>query len=349
MASHRHTRCSPSLAVPSPVDYNALSLPELYAALSGTGLVRRLLELARDEDLGDTAAPWKGRARPLGVGGGETRTGGGDITTRACIEPSRMAVGGLNARSAGVVAGLAAVPELLAVFAPSLRFEGLVNDGDVLSAGTALGRLRGPLDEMLELERTLLNVVGRLCGVATLTARYVAAIGNSSPARLYDTRKTTPGMRVLEKYAVRCGGGWSHRLGLHDAMLIKDNHLAGVAVGELASVVKRAVARARAAAAPWFVEVEVDTLGQLAALLALEPGILDIVLLDNMDPATLRRAVEMRNKLKSPVQLEASGGVNLHTIAVIAATGVERISVGALTHSAVSLDIGLDILESPRG
>ena len=202
---------------------------------------------------------------------------------------------------------------------------------------------------LLSGERIFLNLIGRLSGIATLTRRYVEAIAGSG-ARIYDTRKTTPGWRRLEKYAVRLGGGHNHRTGLYDAILIKDNHLALGAAGQGAAHLSpaQAVRRARelvesmAAAQsgePLIVEVEVDTLEQLAMVLGEGP---DIVLLDNMPPDVLTQAVDLRDRVAPGIELEASGGVTLETVARIAATGVERISVGALTHSAGSLDVGLD-------
>jgi nicotinate-nucleotide pyrophosphorylase (carboxylating) len=333
------------------LDLNTLRLPELYAALAKTGLVRRLLEIARDEDLGSEESPWHGRAR-LTPG----QSWGGDITTAACVEPSRVGKAQLVMRSGGVVAGLEAMADLLDVFAPGSTFEPGAVDGQHLTPGAVLGTLSGPLDELLELERTLLNLVSRLCGVATNTAVFQAAMLGSDhsthtaiKAKLYDTRKTTPGLRVLEKYAVRCGGGYCHRMGLYDAVLIKDNHIAGVTSPLLPGLVLKAVEKARELAAggghypPAFVEVEVDDLEQLRALLTLPKGVVDIVLLDNMEAENLKEAVALRDRMQPSLQLEASGGVSLTTIHAIAMTGVERIAVGALTHGAVGVDIGLDI------
>ncbi len=320
-------------------DLNALPLPELYAHFARTGLVRRLLELARDEDLG-VSPP---RARD-----GRLRGGVGDITTTACIAPGRRAVAHLVARSPGVACGLACVAELRSIFAPGCAVETHASDGERVSGGAVLAVLRGPLDEMLELERTMLNLIGRLCGVATRTAEFVSLLPKGSRAGLYDTRKTTPGWRVLEKYAVRCGGGLCHRVGLHDAVLIKDNHLAGVSVRELAAFVTKASAEAKrlAPGAVSFVEVEVDTLDQFRELLVLPRGVMDIVLLDNMGPALLREAASLRNAKAPHLQLEASGGITKDTLAGVAATGVDRISTGSLTHSAVSLDVALDVVEA---
>ncbi len=216
-----------------------------------------------------------------------------------------------------------------------MRWSPQVGDGDAISAGQTLAILAGPARSLLTVERILLNLVGRLSGIATLAKAYVDAAGGTQ-ARIYDTRKTTPGWRRLEKYAVRCGGGRNHRTGLFDAMLIKDNHLAlgAQAEGTAHLTPAEAVRRARDFAAsmaagktasPVIIEVEVDTLAQLAEVLPAQP---DIVLLDNMTTDDLRRAVALRDEVASQVELEASGGVNLQTVGAIAATGVERISVG---------------------
>jgi nicotinate-nucleotide pyrophosphorylase (carboxylating) len=333
------------------VDLNSLSLPQLYKQLAATGLVRRLLELARDEDLGPMESPWRGRARvdphPSPQKMSDHRWASGDITTAACIEADQMGEASLVAREAGVVAGLECVGDLLDLFAPGSSFEPSAADGDAVRAGDLLGVLRGPLDEILELERTMLNLLGRLCGVASQTARYLEAMnrGGRVKVKLLDTRKTTPGLRVLEKYAVRCGGGYLYRMGLYDAVLIKDNHIADVAVSDLAGFVAKAAAAARRAGdPPAFVEVEVDSLEQFRELLTLPAGTIDIVLLDNMGAERLREAVALRDRAQPRLQLEASGGVNLDTIRGIAETGVDRISVGALTRSAVGMDVALDIV-----
>jgi len=254
-----------------------------------------------------------------------------------------MGVGQVVARRGGVISGLGAMPLLLEIFAPACRGEVWGNDGEHVMAGTVLASVRGPLDEILGLERTLLNLVGRLSGVATRTADFVRKIPAGSRAKLFDTRKTTPGMRLLEKYAVRCGGGYCHRIGLHDAVLLKDNHLTGTTPETLGAFVERAAARARAMSTPGFVQVEVDTLEQFEGVLKLKAGVVDIVLLDNMTCEEMIYASQRRNTLNPGLELEASGGVDLTTIGMIAATGVDRISVGGLTHSAVSLDVALDV------
>jgi nicotinate-nucleotide pyrophosphorylase (carboxylating) len=271
-----------------------------------------------------------------------------DWTTVALVPERARGRATVVARSAGVVAGLPAAKLTLAEFDSELVWAPLVADGDRVEAGAHLATLAGSARNMLTAERTLLNMLGRLCGVATLTRTYVDAIAGSK-ARLFDTRKTTPGWRRLEKYAVRAGGGWNHRLGLFDGVLIKDNHLAlGAtdAAGRYSPA--EAIDRCRQfiasmAAGPGrgelLIEIEVDTLAQLEEVLPKHP---DIVLLDNMQPAELRAAVARRDALAPEVQLEASGGVNLQSIAAIALTGVDRISTGALTHSAPWLDIALD-------
>jgi nicotinate-nucleotide pyrophosphorylase (carboxylating) len=300
-------------------DLNALPLPELYDRLSASGLVSRLLGIARDEDLGPEGLDLTGALLP---------PAGSD--SRATV----------HARTPGVVAGLAALPDLLDAFESQLEVELHTADGLPVASGEPVLTLLGPLDEIVTLERTLLNLLSRLSGIASRVRRFVQAVAGR--AELLDTRKTTPGLRVLEKYAVRCGGGHLHRLGLHDAVLIKDNHLAAVAPADLTAFLAGAAARARGMGAV-FVEVEVDTLGQLAAVLDVPAGLIDFSLLDNMTPALLRQAVALRDRSGSSVRLEASGGITLETIDAVAATGVERISAGSLTHQATSLDLGLDI------
>jgi len=302
-------------------DLNALSLPELFAALCGD--LGPLVRAMHREDLG-----------PEGV----------DLTGLAAVGESARLEAVIAAREGGVVCGLATVPAVLAVFAPGVRFEAAAHDGERVEGGTALARLEGPARELLAAERSLLNLIGRLSGVATRTAAFVRTMGGGTRARLYDTRKTTPGLRSLEKYAVRCGGGWCHRIGLHDAVLIKDNHLAGLTPRLVGERVREAAARVRAMRQAGrevrFFEVEVDSVEQLDAVLGVD-GV-DLVLLDNMPPAMLREAVRRRDAAGSPIELEASGGVTLESIREIALTGVERISAGSITHHAVWLDVGMD-------
>jgi nicotinate-nucleotide pyrophosphorylase (carboxylating) len=317
-------------------DLSAMSLEQLREHLVSTGLVRRLIELAREEDLG---------------------AGKVDRTSLVCVGAESAVEAKIVARGAGVAAGLAFVGKILDAFAPAVLFHPLVDDGERFKAGQTLGTLYGSRRQILGAERTILNLLGRLCGVATRTALFVEAMeidldGGDPPSKplLLDTRKTTPGLRVFEKYAVRCGGGHCHRMGLFDAVLIKDNHLAGIAPGDVGEAVARAARLARACdPAPAFVEVEADTLGQVRSFLAIEPGLIDIVLLDNMEPDVVREAIALRDEMNSGVLLEASGGITLETIGAIAATGVDRISCGSLTHGAVWVDIGLDIGEDIVG
>lgn len=302
------------------IDPNTLSLEDLWATLERDTRVETLLRLAREEDLGD----------------------GGDLTAIAMRSSARSARAEVRARSPMTVSGLAALPLLASVFATDVRIAAHARDGERAETGHTLATLEGDLSQIVTLERTLLNLVGRLSGVATLTRRYVDAVAGTR-AKILDTRKTTPGMRLFEKYAVRCGGGSSHRLGLYDAVLVKDNHIAPIALDDLADELARASRDIRETRPLLFFEVEVDTLEQLERVLSIEPGLIDIVLLDNMPPETLRDAVRLRSARAPGVLLEASGGVRLETVRLIAETGVDRISVGGLTHSAVSVDVGLDI------
>ena len=259
---------------------------------------------------------------------------GGDVTSAALIAPDAGLSAVFAARAEGRMAGLACARLAIAAVDPAARFEAQVADGDDFAAGAVLAVAEGGARALLSAERVALNFLGRLCGIATLTRAYVRAV-EGTRARIVCTRKTTPLLRVLEKYAVRCGGGVNHRFGLDDAILIKDNHIAALA-GHNAPVAE-AVRRARAAAGHLMqVEVEVDTLDQLDEALGAGP---DVILLDNFSLADLREAVR---RTAGAVVLEASGGVGLATVRAIAETGVDAISVGALTHSAPVLDIGLD-------
>jgi nicotinate-nucleotide pyrophosphorylase (carboxylating) len=267
----------------------------------------------------------------------------GDVTSQSVIPADANGAAVIVARMPGVVAGLPSLPMLATMRDFNVHVDLLKSDGRV-AAGDKLARYRGSLRGILAIERLGLNMLYRLSGVATLTSRYVAAVdglksSRGKPVDVCDTRKTTPGWRRLEKYAVRIGGGTNHRMGLFDAVLIKDNHLAGLAE-QGADPIGTAVGKAREMfPSEIVVEIEVDSLEQLRRALATNP---DIVLLDNMKPAMLAEAMAIRNAAKSPALLEASGGVNLSTIAAIAGTGVDRISVGALTHSAVGFDLALD-------
>ncbi|MFO0871716.1 MAG: carboxylating nicotinate-nucleotide diphosphorylase [Pirellulales bacterium] len=273
-----------------------------------------------------------------------------DWTTAILVPRTVQGAARVVARSAGVVAGLPAAACSLDEMQVDVRWTPEVEDGARVVPGQCVAQLAGTARDLLTSERIVLNFLGRLSGVASLTRRYADQLAGTS-ARLYDTRKTTPGWRRLEKYAVRCGGGHNHRLGLFDAILIKDNHLACGAQADPHSAVgftpAEAVQRVRThlrehggtALQDAIVEVEVDSLEQLVQVLPAAP---DIVLLDNLPPPQLIEAVRLRNQLAPQVELEASGGVTLETLSTIARTGVERISVGALTHSAVGFDFGLD-------
>ncbi|MDB4476779.1 carboxylating nicotinate-nucleotide diphosphorylase [Rhodopirellula sp.] len=273
-----------------------------------------------------------------------------DWTTVCLIEPEQSGGCQIVPREEGVCAGLATVAWIVDEFDADLNLELALADGQLLTPGKPIATLRGSVRDLLTSERTILNIVGRLCGIASLTASYVTAIGESH-ARLYDTRKTTPGWRLLEKYAVQCGGAHNHRSGLHDGFLIKDNHLAlaGDANGPIAaSTAAKKALRWRGSqiehlTAPEIVEIEVDSLEQFSEVLPINP---DIILLDNFTIDQLREAVAIRNDMNSPVELEASGNVRIDTLSAIAETGVDRISSGALTHQATSLDLGLDWIDS---
>jgi nicotinate-nucleotide pyrophosphorylase (carboxylating) len=266
-----------------------------------------------------------------------------DITSQCAVEEQAAGTATILARQPGVFAGRAIFDLLKEAYATKLTVRALLEDGAKLEAGTVLATLAGPMRMLLSIERTLLNFLQRLCGVATLTRTYVNAVAGTG-AMLLDTRKTIPGWRDLDKYAVRCGGGHNHRTGLHDAILVKDNHLAGVGLDRLASQAAQLISQTSTLSQPpQFVEFEVDTVQQLEQLLKVV-GI-DVILLDNFTPAQMCQAVARRDALglKGKVQLEASGGVNLDAVRAIAQTGVERISVGALTHSAPALDIAMDV------
>jgi nicotinate-nucleotide pyrophosphorylase (carboxylating) len=258
---------------------------------------------------------------------------GPDLTSAATAAPGAAAVAGVVARQPGVLAGLpVALAVLDAAGVPPAGTEPLLGDGDRIGRGAEVLRIAGPLREMLGAERTLLNFVTHLSGVATATRAWVDAVAGTG-CTVRDTRKTTPGLRQLEKYAVRCGGGVNHRMGLGDAALVKDNHVA--AAGGIAQAI-RAV---RAAAPGLPLEVECDTLDQVRETLAEGAG---LILLDNMSLANLRAAVCLARQYPE-VRLEASGGLRLDTARAVAETGVDYIAVGALTHSSPALDLGLDM------
>lgn len=296
---------------------NTLPLPRLFEQLNDDATLDTLIDLARREDMGSP----------------------GDITSELTIAPQTQSTASFRSRKPGRLAGAILLPRIAQHYDPRLRITSHVNDGTTLSPGQTIAAVTGPLRSILAAERVMLNFLTHLSGIATLTDRYVQAVAGTQ-AKIHDTRKTIPGYRGLAKYAVRCGGGFCHRIGLYDAILVKDNHIAEM-TGSLADRITQLVNSARQRnPAPDFIEVEVDTLDQLEQVLPLG---CDIVLLDNMPPDTLRQAVAMRDRIAPSMQLEASGGVNLDTVSIIARSGVDRIAIGALTHSAPALDIGLDI------
>ncbi len=259
----------------------------------------------------------------------------GDLTAQACIPTDARMAARFNARRPGVLAGIDLVRLTVQMLDPAAKIDPKLADGAAFEAGTVLAEVEANARAFLAAERTALNLLGRMCGIATLTRQYVDRVAGTG-AVIADTRKTTPGLRALEKHAVLCGGGMNHRFGLDDAVLIKDNHI--VVCGGAAEAVRAARARVGHLVK---VEVEVDSLDQLDQVLALmSEGLApDVVMLDNFAVADLERAVE---RVSGRLVLEASGGVNLDTVRSIAETGVDIISVGALTHSAQSLDVGLD-------
>lgn len=267
--------------------------------------------------------------------------GSGDVTTESTISEAAMGQARMMAREELVVAGLELAEETFRRLSERVVVERCVDDGTRVAAGDCLMKVEGPVRALLTGERVALNFVQRMSGVATLTARFVAAVAGTV-AKILDTRKTIPGWRMLDKYAVRCGGGENHRTGLYDMVLIKDNHLASLK-DELPSAIAAAVRRARQKYPELKVEVEADTLEQ--ALQAQDAGA-DIILLDNMSAEQLREVVA---RLGGKTRTEASGGVTLETVRAIAESGVDYVSVGALTHSARAVDIGLDFVEEKLG
>lgn len=284
--------------------------------------VRRLIELAKSEDLGT-----------------------GDVTTALTANATEPAAFHLLAKQAGVFAGLEIASVVLNAFDPAMTIEWTdvgCDGGRIESVPTELATIRGPLGQILSAERVVLNFLQRLSGVATLTRSFVDAVAGTD-AQIYDTRKTTPGWRQLDKYAVRCGGGQNHRIGLYDAILIKDNHLCGIEPSRLAAAVFEMLSRLDTSKIkPAFVEVEARSTAQVDQFCKVV-GI-DVILLDNFSLDDLARSVSIRNDcgLKGKVNLEASGGITLQTVRAVAETGVERISVGAITHSAAALDLSME-------
>lgn len=290
--------------------------------------VKGLIQFARAEDLGP---------------------GGDDVTSRLLVDEAVVGVGTLMQKAVGIACGLPIVEYVCRAYDERLRVEQIpgfhmeIIEGRFSDARqTPLIRVRGPMRSLLAAERVFLNFLQRMSGVATLTAKFVRRVEGTS-AKIVDTRKTIPGLRALDKYAVRVGGGINHRIGLYDGLLVKDNHLASRALKDLPVFLAKVVQQSRAEDARRLMEVEVDTLEQMREVLKVE-GI-HVILLDNMDCPTMMRAVEMRDAAgaKDKLELEASGGVTLETVRSIAETGVDRIAVGALTHSAPALDISLEI------
>lgn len=307
---------------------------------------RKLIEMALSEDLG-----------------GKDLASGIDCTTAALLPQADPGVAYLVCRDQGVICGLEIARLIVSEFGTSVEFESQLADGDPVRSQQRVGVLTGNAGQILTLERTILNFLGRLSGIASLTHQYVQAIAGTK-AQILDTRKTTPGWRQLEKYAVACGGGTNHRIGLFDGAMIKDNHLAlyrnflskankGGPNRAADSKQDQSIRQAVAEVKNWIaahesslplglktpVFLEVDTLEQLQ--IGLQTSV-DSILLDNMDPEKLRQSVALRDRLAPGILLEASGGVNLTTVRGIAEAGVDRISIGALTHSAKNFDIGLD-------
>lgn len=288
--------------------------------------IREIIQLARREDIGQD-----------------------DVTSRLLVGEESIGVSTLLQKDVGVTCGLPIVEMICRVFDERLRVEPIpgfhldILEGRYSDARTLpLLRIRGPMRSLLSAERVILNFLQHLGGVATLTYRFVQRVKGTS-AKIYDTRKTLPGLRVLEKYAVRCGGGFNHRMGLFDGLLVKDNHIAGIALKDLTAHLSQSLARSRGEAPDRFVEIEVESLEQLHEVLTIDGEF--AVLLDNMDCPKMQSAVEMRDRAgkKGKIALEASGGVTLETVRSIALTGVDRIAVGAITHSAPALDISMEI------
>ena len=282
------------------------------------------------------------KARPLIKMAIEEDLGAGDMTSELLFKDDTIAKSNIISREEIVVCGMDVAREILTCFDKRLRLKVLVNDGRSAYVGCRIAAIEGPLRSMLSAERVMLNFLQRLSGIATTTRKFVRAV-QGTKARIYDTRKTIPGWRILEKYAVRCGGGYNHRLGLYDAVFIKDNHLAQLGRNFYPKL-KKIIERARKVKGAKFVAVEIDHVDdQLNHVLRI-PGV-DIVLLDNMGQRQLKHAVDMRNEMcgksKRPL-LEASGNITLSSVSAIAQCGIDRIAVGAITHSARAVDIALD-------
>ncbi|MGC8560996.1 MAG: carboxylating nicotinate-nucleotide diphosphorylase [Phycisphaerae bacterium] len=292
--------------------------------------IRELIGLAVTEDIGH--------------GSGSV----GDPTTELSIDPHWTAAGALVARQSGVVAGTFLIPEILAHYSKELIWKPLRPDGEAVASGTRLGVISGPVQRLLSAERVVLNFVSHLSGVATLTRAYVDCARSHAPVAgkpvICDTRKTMPGFRVLEKYAVRCGGGINHRMALFDGVMLKDNHIAALTRRFTSPMALTEIVRHVRNSLPQNMRMwlEIDSLDQLPAAIAGGP---DIILLDNMSAKEVKRAVHERDRLAPDGRplLEASGGIHLENLPDYARTGVDRISIGAITHSAPILDVGFDM------
>jgi nicotinate-nucleotide pyrophosphorylase (carboxylating) len=281
--------------------------------------VRPLIQMAIDEDLGR-----------------------GDVTSELLFKENIVDKANIISREEIVVSGVEVVQEILKCYDERLKLKIIIHDGEQAHVGSKIAAIKGPLRSMLTAERVMLNFLQRLSGIATTTRKYVRAI-QGTKAKIYDTRKTMPGWRILEKYAVRCGGGYNHRLGLYDGVLIKDNHLAQLG-RNFQPKLRKIICQARKLKGVKFIAVEVDHVDDQLNYVLKIPGI-DIVLLDNMGQWQLKHAVDMRNKMcgrNKKLLLEASGNVTLSNVSAIAQCGIDRIAVGAITHSAKAVDIGLD-------
>ncbi len=292
---------------------------ELFESIVDSTALQELIERARIEDLRTT----------------------GDVTSAVCIPETLTATAHFRARSRGRLCGGILLQQIASTYNEALQVTNILEDGSTLSPRQVIADIAGPLHAIVTAERVMLNFLTHLSGIATLTHQYVQAVAHTH-AKIYDTRKTIPGMRDLAKYAVHCGDGHCHRIGLFDAVLIKDNHIAHIPTENLNEAIQEIIERASShAPRPEFIEIEVDTPEQFEQTLGTP---VDIVLLDNMAPELLKEAVQLRDQADSPIQLEASGGVDLASVVAIAETGVDRIAIGALTHSAPALDIGLDLI-----
>ena len=282
------------------------------------------------------------KARPLIRMAIEEDLGQGDMTSELFVSDNSITKAQIISREEIIVCGMDIVREILKSYDEKLKLKVYINDGQAAHVGAKIALIKGPLCSMLSAERVMLNFLQRLSGIATTTNQYVRAV-QGTKAKIYDTRKTTPGWRILEKYAVRCGGGHNHRLGLYDGILIKDNHLAQLGKDFYPKLTK-IIAEARKVKGVKFIAVEVDHVDDQLNYVLKIPGI-DIVLLDNMGQWQLKHAVDVRNKMcgkdKKPL-LEASGSITLKSVSAIAQCGIDRIAIGAITHSATSVDIGLD-------